>query len=199
MGLPSRICQDRPNPAFRASTIACARFSTFSLAKMRVMWLRTVFSPAVPSRAAICGVVAPARDELEQVALARRELAELTRAPPSRTALGPRKVRRAPAVNAAPRGLRRQQQVVGARRAARNCASGICGSRCRRPSSNGTRGVAALRCRIEGRARTRLGGRRHRRRCGQHALRKRAAFAGEVEMRWSSLNQRCCSRLPHRE
>src|SRR5437762_1834122 len=41
-----------PNPALRAKTIACARFSTPSLAKMLVMWLRTVLA-LTPNCAAI--------------------------------------------------------------------------------------------------------------------------------------------------
>src|SRR5205823_11862836 len=47
-----------PKPALRASTIACARFSTSSLAKMLVMWLRTVLA-LNPSSAAICAFSRP--------------------------------------------------------------------------------------------------------------------------------------------
>ena len=52
----------------RAATIACERFSTAILAKMAVMWLRTVFS----ARLKLSGdlrVVEPARDPLEHFSL----------------------------------------------------------------------------------------------------------------------------------
>ena len=56
--VPGASLSARPRPALRASTIACGRFSTSSLAKMLVMWLRTVFSLSC-SAAAICALSRP--------------------------------------------------------------------------------------------------------------------------------------------
>ena len=105
-----------PIPASRAFTIACARSTTWILVKMLETWLRTVL---VAARAVgDLRVRAPARDEVEDLALARREVRERRRRRPGR----PRRRSRPCAARSPGRTRRRRRPPRGSRAAARSAA-----------------------------------------------------------------------------